>query len=230
MFLAAGAEARADALKERRDPLPEMAVRRLEIPVPAGAESPEEYLASKLGSRAAARRAVLAVAEELGLPPGAPRSVSAALALTRLGADLDRVARSLSWGEFEEYCASAVSAAGYAVRKNVRLRKPARQIDIVAESPSLVLSIDCKHWKRGAGAGRLEAPAFAQAERTRMYAESRRPEDARAFLPVLLTLVDSRTRVVGGVPVVPILALREFLASVSRFEEGLSFIRGGQAF
>jgi hypothetical protein len=198
----------------------------LEIPVPGPTEPLDGYLVSKLGSRAAARRAVLAVVEEFGLPLDAPRSVSAALALTRMGADLDRIARSLAWEEFEEYCASAISAAGYAVRRNVRLRKPTRQIDIIAESPSLVLSIDCKHWRRSAGATSLEAHALAQAERTRMYVEGRRPRDGRAFLPVLLTMIDNQIRVVDGVPVVPLQALREFLASVSRFDEGFSFIRG----
>jgi len=31
-------------------------------------------------------------------------------------------------------------------------------------------------------------------------------------------------RVVEGIPVVPLLALREFLASVSRFDDGLAFV------
>jgi Restriction endonuclease len=225
--MASTAKAGTRAQKKRGNPLPRGAVHRLEIPVPSAPVPLDRYLASRLGSDAAARREAQEVAEDLGLPPDAPPSVSAALALTRLGADLDRVARSLAWDEFEEYCASVVSAAGYSVRRNIRLRKPTRQIDIVAESFSLVLSIDCKHWRRSAGAGSLEAPAAAQTERTRLYAESRRPRDRRAFLPVLLTMEDNRTRVVRGVPVVPLLALREFLASVSPFEDGFSFISGG---
>lgn len=201
-------------------------VRVLEIPVPAETDQLSKLLESKLGSKVAARRAVLAAAEEFGLPDDAQRRVHTALALTRLGADLDVIAKGLAWDEFEEYCASAVSAAGYAVLRNVRMRKPARQIDIIAESASLVLSIDCKHWRRSAGHGSLGAPALAQAERTRMYAQRRRPADPRAFLPVLLTMVDNQVRVVSGVPVVPLVALREFLASVSPFDEGFSFVRG----
>jgi nuclease-like protein len=215
----------AHALKKKRDPLPVRTVHRLDIPVPADVESPEELLASKLGSRAAARRAVLELVEELRLPAGAPESVSAALALTRLGADLDRIARSLKWDEFEQYCGMAISAAGYAVRRNVRLRKPTRQIDIVAESPSLVLSIDCKHWRKTEGEWGLAAPAIAQVERTKMYARGSKPGKDRAYLPMLLTMMDNRVRVVEGVPIVPLQALREFLASVSRFDEGFSFIR-----
>jgi len=199
-------------------------VRSLDVPVPVDAESSEELLASKLGSKAAAQRAALSLTEELGLPPDAPRSVSAALALTRLGTDLDRIARSLKWDEFEQYCAMAVSAAGYTVRRNVRLRKPTRQIDIIAESPVLVLSIDCKHWRRSAGEWGLGAPALAQMERTKMYALGSKTGKNRACLPMLLTMVDNQVRVVEGVPIVPLQGLREFLATVSRFDEGLAFV------
>jgi hypothetical protein len=143
-----------------------------------------------------------------------------------MGADLDQVARSLSWKEFEEYCALAISAAGYAVRLNVRLRKPTRQIDILAESPSLVLSVDCKHWGRGASATGLEEAALAQIERTEVCAGGTLTGLGRTFLPVLLTMVDNQVRVVEGVPVVPLRALREFLTSVSRFDQGLRFVQG----
>jgi len=183
-------------------------------------------LAAKLGSARAADRAIARVAEELGVPPTAPRGVSAALALTRLGVDPGQVARSLTWKEFEEYCALAIAAAGYAVRMNVRLRKPTRQIDIVAESPSLVLSVDCKHWGRGASAAGLEEAAAAQIERTAVCAAGTLTGLGRTFLPVLLTMVDNQVKVVQGVPVVPLRSLREFLASVSRFDEGLHFVRG----
>ena len=200
-------------------------VRTFDVPVPADSESIGEYLVARLGSKAAADRAILEVAGELGLPLDAPRDVSAALALTRLGGDLERIARSLAWDEFEDYCAMAIAAAGYAVKRNVRLRKPTRQIDIIAESPSLVLSIDCKHWRRGSGPGSLRAPAAAQAERTKMYAN--RSGGGSRHLPVLLTMVDNQVRVVDGVPVVPLQALRGFLASVSGFDEGFSFIEAG---
>jgi restriction endonuclease len=187
---------------------------------------PVYLLAAKLGSARAADRAILRVAEELGVPAIAPRGVSAALALTRLGVDLARVARLLTWKEFEEYCALAISAAGYAVRTNVRLRKPTRQIDILAESPSLVLSVDCKHWGRGASSAGLQAAAAAQIERTEVCAKGTLTGLGRTFLPVLLTMVDNQVKVVKGVPVVPLQALREFLASVSRFDQGLCFIEG----
>jgi hypothetical protein len=201
-------------------------VRSLDIPVPLekGTEPPAALLASRLGSRAAAERAILSVSQELGVVD-APENVSAAIALTKLGMDMDRIAKSLDWREFEEYCAMALSASGYCVKRNIRLRKPTRQIDIVAESSVLLLSIDCKHWTRGTGMGGLWTLAEAQAERTRMYGVyvSKRGE-GRPLLPMLLTLLDNRVRVVGGVAVVPLQALRGFLSTVSRFDEEFAII------
>jgi Restriction endonuclease len=201
-------------------------VRSLDIPVPPGkgAEQPTDILVSRLGSRDAARRAILAVAQEFGASDDL-ESVSAAIALTKLGADLGRIADSLDWREFEDYCGMTLSASGYGVRRNVRLRKPPRQIDIIAESAVLVLSIDCKHWRRGTGPGGLFFLAEAQAERTRKYgAEMSKRGEGRPILPMLLTMLDNQVRVVGGVPIVPLQSLRAFLSSVSRFDEELSFI------
>ena len=166
------------------------------------------------------------MAYELGVPAG-EGSVLTALALARTGTGPELTARSLAWEEFEAFCATAISAAGYGVQRNVRLRKPTRQVDIVAESASLVLSIDCKHWKRTFRAGTLEGLAKAQASRTRQYAGRLEQGGARAYLPVLLTMVDNQIKVVDGVPIVPVTALRDFLAKVNRFDENLAFIKLG---
>src|SRR5271157_868082 len=105
-------------------------------------------LAKALGSDSAADDAMREVETAFDLAPGSPRNVLAAMVLARISSDLAGVARLLGWNEFEDFCASVIAAAGYHVRANVRLKKPTRQIDIVAESPSMVIAIDCKHWKR----------------------------------------------------------------------------------
>ncbi len=162
------------------------------------------------------------LSDEVGLSPK-PCAVLAALAQIRAGRDAESVSRGLTWSEFEEFCAEALSAAGYAVRRNVLLRKPRRQLDLLAESPTMGLSIDCKHWKRGVGTATLERLALAQAERTRQY-KSRLDAPDKGMLPMLLTMVDNGTRVVRGVPVVPLFALRDFLATVSRFDDEFLFV------
>jgi hypothetical protein len=57
-----------------------------------------------------------------------------------------------------------------------------------------------------------------------MQYKTRLDAPEQGILPMLLTMVDNGTRVVRGVPVVPLFALRDFLATVSRFDETLLFI------
>jgi len=150
-------------------------------------------------------------------------AVERVLAQIRAGRDAESASKALTWTEFEDFCAEALSDAGFTVQRNVMLRKPRRQLDLFAESPTMGLSIDCKHWRRGAGRATLERVALAQVERTRQY-KTRLDATSKAILPMVLTLVDNGTRVVGGVPIVPFFALKDFLTNVSRFDEGLSFV------
>ena len=161
-------------------------------------------------------------AEELGVPPK-PGAVLQALAQIRAGRDAEAASRGLTWSEFEEFCAEAVAAAGYAVQRSVQLRKPRRQLDLLAESSTMCLSIDCKHWRRSVGVRTLERLAVAQVERTRQY-KTRLDATQKGILPMLLTMVDNGRRVVLGVPVVPLFALRDFLAAVNRFDDALLFV------
>ncbi len=152
------------------------------------------------------------------------KKVHEVLAQVMAGRDPESASRGLTWDEFEDFCAEAVEGAGFTVQRNVVLRKPRRQIDLYAESPTMGLSIDCKHWRRSVGAATLEKLAVAQAERTRQY-KTRLDASRKAVLPMILTLVDNGTRIVAGVPVVPVFALRDFLTNVSPFDEALSFVR-----
>ena len=197
-------------------------VRSLDIPVPGAFTTPEQFLTSKLGSKAAAARSIAAVADHLGVSQEAPRNTLAAIALAKLGADLDFVAKSLDWEDFEAFCAVVLTASDYEVKRNVRLRKPTRQIDIVAESPSLVLVVDCKHWQRALGLSSLEAIISAQAERTGLLLRGR--PTTKPHLPVIITVLDNQARIVNGVPVVPLQGLKDFASSVNRFDNELSFI------
>jgi hypothetical protein len=150
-------------------------------------------------------------------------AVLAAMREIMAGRDAEVVCRGLTWSEFEDFCAAAMTAAGYSVKRNVVLRKPRRQLDLLAESPTIGLSVDCKHWRRGVGHAALERLAVAQAERTKQY-KLRLDATDLPILPVLLTMVDNGVRLAVGVPVVPLFALNDFLANVTRFDEGLAFV------
>jgi hypothetical protein len=148
--------------------------------------------------------------------------VLSAIALIRSGTTPESISTLLTWQEFEGFCADLLSARGYAVATNIVLTKPRRQIDIFAEGTTLSLCIDCKHWGRSFTSSSLEKVATDQVERTSLFREKR--SFRSPILPVVLTLLDSETRTVLGVPIVPIFALGDFLASVSRFDPGLAVI------
>jgi hypothetical protein len=191
-------------------------------------ERPFDLLVRKTGGEEGA----IEVLNELSLQTGArlqrgltgvvPDQVLAAVALIRAGMTLDAVSSSLTWQEFEGFCANLLKVHGYTVKTNIVLTRPRRQIDIFAEAQTLALSVDCKHWAKSFSGWALERVAAEQIERSALYKQKKSVKVP--VLPVILTLLDPQVREVLGVPVVPIFALRDFLVSVSRFDEGLAIV------
>jgi hypothetical protein len=192
------------------------------------AERPFGILVRKAGGEAEALELLGDASSQMGivLQPGLqgfrPDQVLAGLALMKLGMSPESVGALLTWQEFEGFCADVLGAHGYGVKANIVMTKPRRQIDIFAEGPTLALSVDCKHWGRPFSAATLERVASSQIERTTLY--KKRRSVRLPVLPVILTLLDPPLREVMGVPVVPVFALRDFLVSVNRFDEGLAII------
>jgi hypothetical protein len=190
-------------LSETKDPLFQLLVRR------ARGEARASAMVEELKA-------------QFGVPFRSPERVLTAMALVKTGATPESIASLMSWGEFEAFCAGILRANGYTVRSNIVVTKPRRQIDIFAESSGLALSVDCKHWGKGLGSFELERIATDQVERTRIYKEKRAL--SLPILPVIVTLLDAPARLALGVPIVPIFALRDFLNSISRFDEGLQMV------
>lgn len=161
------------------------------------------------------------ISTQLGLA-GSTDRVLTAVALMKTGVSPESISSLISWSEFEQFSAGLLKASGYSVRTNIVLTNPRRQIDILAESSVLALSVDCKHWGRGFSPSALEKAAESQIERTSLLKQ--KLGLGIPILPAILTLLDEPTRLVRGVPVVPVFALRDFLSSVNRFEEGLVII------
>jgi hypothetical protein len=159
---------------------------------------------------------------QLGLRPGFAERVLAALALIKMGTAPEAVSSLLTWSEFEEFCAGILEATGYSVKRNIVITKPRRQIDIFARSSQMGLSVDCKHWGKGLSGSALERIARQQVERTVLYKGKFKLDIP--VLPVILTLIDAPSRLVRGVPVVPIFALRDFLTSVNQYETELDVV------
>ena len=172
-------------------------------------------LARKLGSSERTLSLLESNRETLGVDcePTDPGLV--AMSLCSLGVPPEEVSSLLSWKEFESFCADVLRSAGFMVRENVHLRKPAAQIDIVAKGISIVLSIDCKHWKRGASASALARVAQDQNKRNKQLRAT--IPDAPPIISVVLTLAQQSERFASGAAVVPLFALRSFLNSIDDY-------------
>jgi len=142
-----------------------------------------------------------------------------------LGSDIERVARLLTWSEFEDFSVLAFEANDFSVKRNFHfawLRKR-WEIDIIGLKKPLVISADCKHWHRKwSGAASIRA-AKSQIERTKALAEASRGMRNKIgiagwehayFIPIILSLLPAQQKFYERTPIVPILQLRDFLQNV----------------
>ena len=181
----------------------------------------ESLLVRKAGGKERAARLLDETAERLGVMDTRSRPLLA-VALIRRGVDHSQVSRLLTWREFESFSAALFEANGFSVTANITITKPRRQIDLYAESSSLGICADCKHWARSFPPSVLERFAKDQKARSVLYKKKR--VIRVPILPALITLVEPASRVVLGVPVIPVWALRDFLATANPFDEALAVV------
>jgi hypothetical protein len=165
----------------------------------------------------ASLKAVLADAiQDLGLTDDeAVSPVCIGYALLKMGAQPEEVSRLLSWQEFERLSAALLRVSGYSVRENLVLTKPRAQLDIVASGPSIVLSIDCKHYQRGHAPSALGKFADDQLRRSGLL--RKKSGDPRPIASVILSMSEPEGNFVRGVAVVPVRTLRSFLAHIESY-------------
>lgn len=133
------------------------------------------------------------------------------------GAPEEKAASSLTWKDFERFCAQLLRASGYAVRENVYLSHPRAQIDLVATGPLFIINLDCKHWQRAPSRSALEGFALAQLRRSRLLRRSL--NDQKPIISAILSFSESAGNFVEGVAVVPLRTLRDFLETVESYSD-----------
>ena len=148
-------------------------------------------------------------------PVGEGEPIQRALELIASGAKEEEAARSLTWKDFEGFCAQLLRANGYAVRENVYLSHPRAQIDLVATGPLFVINLDCKHWKREPSRSALKVFALAQLRRSRLL--RRTLYDQRPIISAILSFSEPAGSFIEGVAIVPLRTLRSFLDSVESY-------------
>lgn len=123
--------------------------------------------------------------------------------------DIEAIGTALDWKEFEAMVESAFSSCSFQTTRNVRLRKPPAEIDLVASRNRLAFAVDCKRWKRTVGRASMLRVSKRQIIRAkRLLAEGNHDK----IIPIIVTLHDECLRILeNGVPVVPIHSISNFI-------------------
>jgi len=151
--------------------------------------------------------------------------VCMAVDAVRLGADLERVCRYLGWGEFEDFSLSAFKDHGFMVKKHFRFKMYNRrwEVDILGFSKPYILSVDCKHWRKGWSKSSIKTMVDSQIKRTEALMQTSRLLRGKLeltewknaiFIPVILSLVPAPFKFYKDTPVVPVLQIRNFLNEI----------------
>jgi hypothetical protein len=154
--------------------------------------------------------------------------------LIHAGVDPKRVSSLLGWQEFEDFAEDILLENGFSTRKHFIFKSSIgrREIDIFAWNDTFTLAVDCKHWVRSLSSGRMRDAAHAQVERATALA--RHPElfyrlsipnsESRSIMPMILTLGETRDRLIESVPIVSVSKLLNFLYDVSPIDPTISRI------
>jgi len=151
--------------------------------------------------------------------------IEVAILAMKSGSDFESVCRQLKWKEFEEVSMRAFEAHNYIVKKNFRFshREKRWEIDLVACKKPMIVSADCKHWKRNWSRGAIVNLVEVQTERTKSFADALpkvwtklelRYWQYVKVIPIILSLQSSPFRFHHDTPIVSILQLQSFLTNM----------------
>jgi hypothetical protein len=149
--------------------------------------------------------------------------VKIAVQAIKLGADFERVCRSLEWKEFENITTTAFEAYNYRVVKNFRFKaKNGKrwEIDLLACKQPLIASADCKHWKHNWTRAPIIKIVEQHVERTKAFADTVPSFHSKiklsrwkyaTIIPIVMSLLPSPFKFHHHTPIVPVLQLQNFL-------------------
>jgi hypothetical protein len=152
------------------------------------------------------------------------------------GSDIEAVSRSLTWLEFEEFCAQVFEENGFKVHRRFRFSAEGRrwEIDLFAFKKPWIILAECKHWVRGmsnsATRGVIERHLAKSNVLAKHIAEISLKVGVNGWgvstvIPMALTLSATPLDIYGRVPCVSILTLPSFLSDFNGYLTHLKSFR-----
>ncbi|MEM2094645.1 MAG: restriction endonuclease [Candidatus Bathyarchaeia archaeon] len=144
------------------------------------------------------------------------------LKLLEKGFDVEEICKFVGWRGFEEMVEYILRHYGYSTFKHFRFGCTGRryEVDIIALRRPIMLSVECKRWRKSWQASSIRR--VVEAHQVRTWHLSECLADYRSSLaiqgwdhvvlyPVLLMMGETPSRIEKGIPVVPIHRVRDFL-------------------
>jgi hypothetical protein len=153
-----------------------------------------------------------------------------ALVASSLGS-FERVARALTWQEFEAFSEECLATAGFETHKGIVFADDRRrwQVDLTGVKNRLLLSIDCKHWESPNYASKFNKAVEHQRHSLsplihHMRSRGMIDQHDIAGLPMIMTLFQPRESILHGVVLVSVAQFSDFLEHITPFDPDLPFI------
>ncbi|MDQ4073051.1 MAG: restriction endonuclease [Thermoproteota archaeon] len=131
------------------------------------------------------------------------------LLAVKSGAGITEVCSKINWHDFEFFAAEILRHHGYAVYSNFRMKKPAREIDVVGIRSKTAMLIDCKHWKKNSSSAFV--PVVERQKNRSIQFLKKSHFGAKKAFPVILTFLPVGFSSVNDVPIVSVNQLNSFL-------------------
>ena len=123
-----------------------------------------------------------------------------------MGAPIDEISRMLEWQDFESLAAEILEKRDFDTVKNVVMKGPRIQIDVVGIKSDIAILIDCKHWSN-MNQSALQEAVKKQVIRTKQFVSKHKVKGA---IPAIVTLYQHSVQFIDKVPIIPIHQLDSF--------------------
>jgi len=148
----------------------------------------------------------------------------------QMGIDVEEVCKAAGWQEFEQLVEMVLQEEKYVTCRHFRFAHVGRrhEVDVVAIRKPVLLSVECKRWKKSWQYSGIREIIVSHLLRTQSLSEilsehreklSLRNWRTVEVLPIILMLGETPISVEKGVPIIPIHRFRDFLVE---FEGHLS--------
>lgn len=156
--------------------------------------------------------------------------IKLAIKAIELGADFEKISKSLEWLEFEELVALVFRENGYNTKSRYRFRAEGRrwEIDVLATSYPYVICAECKHYTSAIGNSTARKIIETHIEKTQVLSKHIAELAEKigihkwkkaVVVPMALTLSATQMNIYRRVPSVSVYMLPSFLSEFSGYLE-----------